>query len=150
MRIQNAGCSSIVPLLAGKYMAAVYFHRMTQLRCAFCSSETTVPSRCRWSDRIRSDFVHLNVTFNLFAAMAVVLLALVVTVEEVVEEESSAIPVNACGRNSGISMSSQSLRKTSINSTPTLPGGLWYVGSIALDVLCNTRNVLPPARVAVM
>lgn len=82
--------------------------------------------------------------------MAVVLLALVVTVEEVVEEESSAIPVNACGRNSGISMSSQSLRKTSINSTPTLPGGLWYVGSIALDVLCNTRNVLPPARVAVM
>lgn len=81
--------------------------------------------------------------------MAVVLLALVATVVEVVG--SSAIPEKGCGRNNGTLTSSQSLRKTSINSIPTLPGGLRYVVSMVLKVLRNsTRNVLPPARVAVM
>lgn len=81
--------------------------------------------------------------------MAVVLLALVATVVEVAG--SLVIPEIGCGRNNGTLTSSQSLRKTSINSIPTLPGGLRYVVSMVLKVLRNsTRNVLPPARVAVM
>lgn len=68
---------------------------------------------------------------NLIAAMVVVAdpLALegtVVAVEEV-EEESSAIPANGCGRNNGTSTSSRSLRKTSTNSIQMLPAGLRYV-----------------------
>lgn len=45
----------------------------------------------------------------------------------VVVEESLAIPVTGCGRNTGTWTSSPSLRKTSISSIQTLPGGLMYV-----------------------
>lgn len=80
--------------------------------------------------------------------MAVDLLALVATAVAVVE--NSVIPENGCGRSSGIWTSSQSLRKTSINSTQTLPGGLWYVVGVIFKVLRNgAENVLPVARVSV-
>lgn len=80
--------------------------------------------------------------------MAVVLLALVATVVEV--EESSAILAIGCGKNTGTWTSSQSSRKTSISSIPTLPGGRRYVGNMLHEMLCNTAgNVLPPSRVAV-
>lgn len=61
--------------------------------------------------------------------MAVVLLALVATVEEVAAaaEGSSATPANGCGRNNGTWTSCPSSRRTSTSSTPTWPAGLWYV-----------------------
>lgn len=97
-----------------------------------------------------NDLSELNLTLKTTAfivAMVVVPLALVETVVEVVG--SSVILEIGCGRNSGTWTSSQSLRKTFINSIPTLPGGLWYVASMVVKVLCNTsRNVLLPARVS--
>lgn len=81
--------------------------------------------------------------------MAVDLLALVATAVAAVVE-NSVIPENGCGRSSGIWTSSQSLRKTSINSTQTLPGGLWYVVGLIFKMLRNgAENVLPVARVSV-
>lgn len=60
--------------------------------------------------------------------MAVGLLVSVEAVVVVVAvEESLAIPVTDCGRNTGTWTSSPSLRKTSISSIQTLPGGLMYV-----------------------
>lgn len=74
--------------------------------------------------------------------MAVVLLALGVTVVVVVaaaeEGESSGTRAIGCGRNTGTWTSSPNLRRTSISSTPTLAGGLRYVGSVS--VLCNTNT----------
>lgn len=82
--------------------------------------------------------------------MAVVLLASVATVAAAVVGSSAILGIG-CGRNNGTWTSSRSLRKTFINSIPTLPGGLWYVVSMARKVLCNSaRNVLSRARVAVM
>lgn len=64
--------------------------------------------------------------------------------------ENSVIPENGCGRSSGIWTSSQSLRKTSISSTQTLPGGLWYVVGVIFKMLRNSaENVFPVARVSV-
>lgn len=59
--------------------------------------------------------------------MAVALLVSVEAVVVVAVEESLAIPVTDCGRNTGTWTSSPSLRKTSISSIQTLPGGLMYV-----------------------
>lgn len=82
--------------------------------------------------------------------MAVDLLALVATAVVAAVVENSVIPENGCGRSSGIWTSSQSLRKTSINSTQTLPAGLWYVVGVIFKMLRNgAENVLPVARVSV-
>lgn len=59
--------------------------------------------------------------------MAGGLLVLVEAVVVVEVEESLAIPVTGCGRNTGTWTSSLSLRRTSISSIPMLPGGLMYV-----------------------
>lgn len=59
--------------------------------------------------------------------MAVGLLVSVEAVVVVAVEESLAIPVTDYGRNTGTWTSSPSLRKTSISSIQTLPGGLMYV-----------------------
>lgn len=88
-----------------------------------------------------NDLSELNLTLKptaLIVAMVVVRLALVATVVEVVG--SSVILEIGCGRNSGTWTSSQSLRKTFINSILTLPGGLWYVVSMVVKVLCNTSR----------
>lgn len=67
-------------------------------------------------------------TILLISVMAVGLLVSVEAVVVVVAvEESLAIPVTDCGRNTGTWTSSPSLRKTSISSIQTLPGGLMYV-----------------------
>lgn len=82
--------------------------------------------------------------------MAAALLASVVTVVGAAVEESSAIPVIAFERSSGTWTSCQSLRKTSISSTPTWSAGPRYVGSVVRVMLCNTAgNVLPSTRVGV-
>lgn len=75
--------------------------------------------------------------------MAAVPLALVATVVEV--EGSSATPAIGCGRNNGTWTSSQSLRKTFINSIPTLPGGIRYVVSMVLEMLCNSCRKCAPS-----
>lgn len=62
------------------------------------------------------------------AAVPLVLVEAVAVV--VVEEESSAIPVTDYGKNTGTWTSFPSLRKTSISSIPTLPGGLRYVSHV--------------------
>lgn len=82
--------------------------------------------------------------------MAVVLLVLVVTVVEVEVEESSETPAIGCERNTGIWTSSPSLRKTSISSIPTSPGGLRYVASMSVNVMQHQHTCAPPARVAVI
>lgn len=66
-------------------------------------------------------------TTLLISVMAVGLLVSVEAVVVVAVEESLAIPVTDCGRNTGTWTSSPSLRKTSISSIQTLPGGLMYV-----------------------
>lgn len=59
--------------------------------------------------------------------MAVGLHALVATVVEVVVVTNTAILETVCGRNTGTSTSSPSLRKTFINSIQMLLEDRWYV-----------------------